>query len=40
VRSLPGQSGTITLHAESDTLQGTTITVRAASVPPTGESNE
>ncbi|WP_368565253.1 beta-galactosidase GalB [Pseudoxanthomonas sp. UTMC 1351] len=28
VRSLPGKSGTITLHAESDTLQGTSTTLR------------
>jgi beta-galactosidase len=28
VRSLPGQSGTITLHAESDSLQGARVAVR------------
>jgi beta-galactosidase len=40
VRSLPGRSGTITLHAESDTLQGSSISLRAVSAPPTGEANE
>lgn len=40
VRSLPGQSGTIMLYAESDTLQGASTTVRVGPDPLTGEPNE
>jgi hypothetical protein len=40
VRGHAGQSGTITLHAESDPLQGTRIPLQVESAPPTGEPNE
>ncbi|WP_454828053.1 beta-galactosidase GalB [Pseudoxanthomonas wuyuanensis] len=33
VRGLPGQSGTVTLHAESDTLQSASATVRIGDKP-------
>ena len=33
VRGLPGQSGTITLHAESDSLQSASVAMRIANAP-------